>query len=64
MLVNLEEVVKCSFCGKPQTEVEKLIMGPESVYICNECIDICKEIIDGGQNETKSNNTILMESNC
>ena len=34
----------CSFCGKKQDEVRKLIAGP-SVYICNECIDLCGEIL-------------------
>ena len=37
--------MRCSFCGKSQNEVKKLIAGP-SVYICNECIDICNEIIN------------------
>lgn len=37
--------VRCSFCGKPQEEVRKIVAGP-GVYICNECIDLCKEIID------------------
>ncbi|HKA21074.1 MAG TPA: ClpX C4-type zinc finger protein [Blastocatellia bacterium] len=36
--------LRCSFCGKSQNEVNKLIAGP-MVYICNECIDICNEII-------------------
>jgi ATP-dependent Clp protease ATP-binding subunit ClpX len=40
-----EEMLRCSFCGKSQNEVKKLIAGP-SVYICNECIDICNEIIN------------------
>ena len=35
----------CSFCGKSQKEVKKLIAGP-TVYICNECVDLCNEIID------------------
>ncbi|MDZ7641029.1 MAG: ATP-dependent Clp protease ATP-binding subunit ClpX [Desulfurivibrio sp.] len=35
----------CSFCGKPQSEVRKLIAGP-TVYICNECIDLCNEIVN------------------
>ena len=34
-----------SFCGKAQDEVKKLIAGP-SVYICNECVDLCNDIID------------------
>ena len=47
-----EEFLRCSFCGKSQNEVKKLIAGP-SVYICNECIDICNEIInDDEQTET------------
>jgi ATP-dependent Clp protease ATP-binding subunit ClpX len=39
-----DDTLRCSFCGKSQTEVTKLIAGP-TVYICNECIDICIEII-------------------
>lgn len=39
-----EELLQCSFCGKSQNDVGKLIAGP-GVYICNECIDICNEII-------------------
>lgn len=39
-----EEALKCSFCGKGQEEVKKLIAGP-TVYICNECIELCNEII-------------------
>lgn len=37
--------VHCSFCGKSQNEVKKIVAGP-GVYICNECVDLCKEIID------------------
>jgi clpX: ATP-dependent Clp protease, ATP-binding subunit ClpX len=37
--------IKCSFCGKPQDEVNRIIAGP-GVYICNECIELCQEIID------------------
>jgi ATP-dependent Clp protease ATP-binding subunit ClpX len=40
--------LRCSFCGKSQNEVKKLIAGP-TVYICNECIDICNEIITDDQ---------------
>jgi ATP-dependent Clp protease ATP-binding subunit ClpX len=39
------ELVKCSFCGKSQKAVKKLIAGP-GVYICDECIELCNEIID------------------
>ena len=39
------ELLKCSFCGKSQKQVKKLIDGP-GVYICDECIDLCNEIIE------------------
>jgi ATP-dependent Clp protease ATP-binding subunit ClpX len=51
-LYRSEEILSCSFCGKSQNEVRKLIAGP-NVYVCNECIDICNEIItDDEQVET------------
>jgi ATP-dependent Clp protease ATP-binding subunit ClpX len=37
--------LRCSFCGKSQEEVKKLIAGP-AVYICDECIELCNEIIE------------------
>lgn len=38
--------VCCSFCGKPQEEVMKLIAGPNGIYICDECVEICSDIIE------------------
>jgi ATP-dependent Clp protease ATP-binding subunit ClpX len=38
--------LSCSFCGKPQRQVRKLIAGPAGVYICDECVDLCNEIVD------------------
>ena len=38
--------VRCSFCGKPQEQVRKLIAGPNGAFICDECVDICSEIIE------------------
>jgi ATP-dependent Clp protease ATP-binding subunit ClpX len=40
---------RCSFCGKSQDQVQRLIAGPAGVYICDECIDLCREIIDEEQ---------------
>lgn len=40
-----EKQLRCSFCGKPQDQVKRLIAGP-NVYICNECIELCQEIIE------------------
>ena len=39
--------VYCSFCGKPQEDVRKIIAGP-GVYICNECVDLCNNILEEG----------------
>ena len=56
-----EKTLYCSFCGKSQHEVKKLIAGP-SVFICDECIDLCNDIIrdespgavDGAEKEARS----------
>ncbi|HKC89947.1 MAG TPA: ClpX C4-type zinc finger protein, partial [Candidatus Limnocylindria bacterium] len=37
---------RCSFCGKRQDQVKKLIAGPTPVFICDECVTLCKEIVD------------------
>ena len=58
-----EKTLLCSFCGKNQSEVKKLIAGP-SVFICDECVDLCNDIIieegdtgevDSGKNEIENN---------
>ena len=38
--------VRCSFCNKTQNQVRKLIAGPNGVYICDECIEICEDILE------------------
>lgn len=54
-----EELLCCSFCGKSQNDVKKLIAGP-GVYVCNECIDICNEIInDDEQHDQATTRTNL-----
>ena len=42
----MEEIVRCSFCNKSQNQVRKLIAGPNGAYICDECVDVCSEIIE------------------
>ncbi|WP_067177299.1 ClpX C4-type zinc finger protein [Microtetraspora niveoalba] len=44
---TLTEFARCSFCGKPATEVDRLVAGP-GVYICNECVALSASIINGG----------------
>ncbi len=46
---NLRATYRCSFCGKSQDQVQRLIAGPGGVYICDECIDLCREIIEEEQ---------------
>ena len=43
---NSEDRVRCSFCNKTQGQVKKLIAGPAGVYICDECVEICADIIE------------------
>ena len=40
-----DELLNCSFCGKNQDEVKKLIAGPPGLYICDECVELCSDIL-------------------
>ena len=42
---NSDDRIRCSFCGKPQGQARKLISGPSGVFICDECIEVCNDII-------------------
>lgn len=46
--------IRCSFCGKTQEQAKKLIAGPSGVYICDECVDICADIIDEEEDDIVS----------
>ena len=61
-MAKFDAHLKCSFCGKSQDQVRKLIAGP-GVYICDECIDLCNEILDEELlgNQTKLNNSNSQE---
>ena len=43
---RVDEKIRCSFCGKTQDQVRKLIAGNNNVFICDECIDLCSEILE------------------
>lgn len=43
---KISDKVRCSFCGKPQSDVRKMIAGPDGAYICDECVEICMGIIE------------------
>ena len=49
--VSVEKEHSCSFCGKSQFQVEKLVIGPE-VYICNDCVDLCDKVIKDSKEST------------
>src|SRR4051812_1972258 len=50
--------LSCSFCAKPSSAVEKVIAGP-GVYICNECVELCNEMLRSGQQEPAESNVRL-----
>ncbi|HUM83391.1 MAG TPA: ATP-dependent Clp protease ATP-binding subunit ClpX [Lachnospiraceae bacterium] len=53
--INQGGRIRCSFCGKTEDQVRKMISGPNGVYICDECVEICAEIVDeehGNEQET------------
>ena len=52
---------RCSFCGKPKDLAKKLIAGPDGVYICDECIDICKEVLEREDKKTRDENVRLLK---
>lgn len=43
---NMNKLARCSFCNRTQNQVRKLIAGPSGIFICDECIDVCSDIID------------------
>jgi hypothetical protein len=56
---------RCSFCGKSQPQVLRLIAGPGGVYICNECVDLCQEIIsDEGMHAKVKGDRSMIEMNA
>ena len=44
---------RCSFCGKPKDLAKRLIAGPDGVYICDECVDICKDVLEREEKKNK-----------
>ena len=55
MAEKIKNGIRCSFCGKKREQIDRMISGSNGAYICNECVDICREILDeeyAGMNET------------
>ena len=59
--VGGEDDRRCSFCGKPKELAKKLIAGPDGVYICDECIDICKEVLEREEKKNRDEDTRLLK---
>ena len=55
--VDSETILRCSFCGKSQYEVQKLIAGP-TVFICNECIELCNDILKDEKRQNRFSSTV------
>src|SRR5258708_39541594 len=53
---------KCSFCGKGQEDVRRLIAGPGTVYICDECVELCQEIIEEDSPEYRAAQIVVDDS--
>ena len=49
-----EKTIRCSFCGKRQEQVKRMMSGPNNVYICNECVDLCNSLIREDLYETEN----------
>ena len=60
MARNDERSVRCSFCGKTQDQVVRLIAGP-NVYICNECIELCSSILHDEMVDDTDHQLVLPE---
>lgn len=58
MAGRMDDRIRCSFCGKTDGQVRKLIAGPNGAYICDECVDICAEIIE---EELEGEETVAVE---
>ncbi|MCI9083049.1 MAG: ATP-dependent Clp protease ATP-binding subunit ClpX [Lachnospiraceae bacterium] len=61
MAGRFEDRIRCSFCGKTDGQVRKLIAGPSGAYICDECVDICAEIIEEELEEELEEEEMLEE---
>lgn len=62
-MANFEDrrTVRCSFCGKSQDTVRRIIAGP-GVYICNECVDLCSSIVEDDYEEENEKESVVVES--
>ncbi len=60
---RMDDKIRCSFCGKTQDQVRKLIAGTNNVFICDECIDLCAEILEEELEDQEQNSSDLNDIN-
>ena len=58
---NENDQLFCSFCGKPKELVNRLVAGPSGIYICNECIEVCREVLKEGDSHEESSGAPLLK---
>ncbi|MCQ2387544.1 MAG: ATP-dependent Clp protease ATP-binding subunit ClpX [Clostridia bacterium] len=61
MMKSDEKDLFCSFCGKPKELVKRLVAGPNGIYICDECIDICQEVMKEDESKGESQKVNLLK---
>ncbi len=54
------EHLHCSFCGKPEEMTKRLIAGPNGVYICNECVEVCRDVIKEESEKSKDKESVVL----
>ena len=59
--IGEEDNHRCSFCGKPKELAKKLIAGPDGVFICDECVEICKEVLEKEEKKTRDESVRLLK---
>ena len=55
-----QEQMHCSFCGKPKELTKRLVAGPNGVYICDECIEVCREVMKEESIKNEENETVAL----
>ena len=56
--INQSDKIRCSFCNKTQDQVHKLIAGPAGIFICDECIETCNDILEEEMQDYEDNDSM------
>ncbi len=61
-MAKRDESIRCSFCGKRETQVERMISGPNGIYICSDCVRLCEDLLEDGTTRRPANNLRIPET--